>query len=111
MPVGRRYHIRGHADRCLLYYNQPRGFPNFLAIKYVISTHQTRMSTVFVALSVLDAIAQIKGTDALLCDVSNSRISDRLLSRQGWESHRPQRWHRNFIKRFYGEYPPSTLPV
>ena len=111
VPVGPRYHLRGPADRCLLYYNQPRQFPNFLAVKYVISTHRTRPVTVFGALAVLDAIARIKQTDALVCDVANSRISDRLLRRWGWESHKPQRWHRNFIKRFYGEYPQVVLPL
>ncbi len=108
IPVGPRYHLRGLSDRCLLYYNQPWQFPNFLAVKYLISTRHTRAATVFTALAVLDAIAQIKGTDALLCDVANSRISDRLLRRGGWEPHKTQRWHRNFIKRFYGEYPTAA---
>ena len=37
-PLGSRYHARGEADRCLLYFNQPRRMPNFLALKYVVST-------------------------------------------------------------------------
>ena len=111
IPVGRRYHLRGPADRCLFFYNQPRQFPNFLAVKYVVSTQATSLATICQAMAVLDAIAQIKQTDALLCDVANSRISDRLMHRWGWEPHRPQRWHRNFIKRFYGEYPQTALPA
>jgi hypothetical protein len=54
---------------------------------------------------VLDEIARIKQTDAIVCDVRNARISDRLLRRWGWESHVPQSRRRHFIKRFYGEYP------
>jgi hypothetical protein len=108
-PVGSRYHARGPADRCLLYYNQPLRFPSFLALKYVVSTEGTRYATFRASLAVLDAIASIKRSDALLCDAANSRISDRLLRRLGWEPHRPQRWHRNFIKRFYGEYPTSPF--
>jgi len=104
-PVGRDYHCHGEADRCLLFYNQPRRFPNFLALRYVVSTPRTRLVTFRTALNVLDIIARIKRTDALLCDVANTRISDRLLARWGWESHKPQWLHRNFIKRFYGEYP------
>ena len=57
---------------------------------------------------VLDQIARLKRTDALLCDIAGSRISDRLMSRFGWEPHKPQRWHRNYIKRFYGQYPAPT---
>ncbi len=105
LPVGPAYHARGKADRCLLYYNQPRSCPNFLALKYVVSTQDTPYATFSAALAALDAIAQLKQTDALLCDAFNQRLSDRLLKRHGWLPHKPQRWHRNFIKRFYGEYP------
>jgi len=105
LPVGPAYHVRGQADHCFLYYNQPRRCPNFLALKYVVSTQGTPYATFCVALATLDAIAQLKQSDALLCDAFNKRLSDRLLKRHDWEPHKPQRWHRNFIKRFYGEYP------
>jgi hypothetical protein len=104
-PVGPRYHVRGPADRCLLYYNQPRNFPNYLALKYVASTAGTSYATFLAALKSLDMLAELKGADALLCDAANTRLSDRLLRRLGWEPHKPQRWRRNFIKRFYGQYP------
>jgi flagellar motor protein MotB len=32
-----------------------------------------------------------------------------MLARFGWVAHKPQRWRRNFIKRFYGAYPPRAL--
>lgn len=108
-PVGPRYHAPGAADRCLLYYNQPRRFSNFLALKYVASTQGTTYATFLAALRTLDLLAELKQTDALLCDAANTRLSDRLLRRLGWEPHTPQRWRRNFIKRFYGEYPNPTL--
>jgi hypothetical protein len=108
-PLGPRYHGRGDADRCLLYYNQPRRMPNFLALKYVVSTHGTSYRTFRAALVVLDAIAALKRIDAIVCDAANIRLSDRLMARLGWEPHKPQRWHRNFIRRFYGEYPEEAL--
>ncbi|MBN1851965.1 MAG: hypothetical protein JW829_04545 [Pirellulales bacterium] len=108
-PFGERYHVRGAPDHCWLYYNQPMRFNNFLSLKYIVSSAATRYVTFLAALRVLDAIAQLKRSDAILCDVANSRISDRLLTRLGWESHKPQRWHRNYIKRFYGEYPKIEL--
>jgi len=92
-------------DRLLLYYNQPRRFPNFLVLKYVVSARQTGFATVCRALAVLDEIARLKRSDALLCDVSNWRISPRLMAREGWQAHCPSRWHRHYIKRFYGQYP------
>ena len=108
-PTGSAYHARGQADRCLLYYNQPRRFPQFLALRYIESTHGTNYATIRAALTALDALAEMKGVDALLCDAANTRISDRLLARFGWAAHAPSRWRRNFIKRFYGAY--STAVV
>jgi len=104
-PTGPKFHARGKSDRCLLYYNQPRRFSNFLALKYVVSTHGATYATFRAALVALDQLAELKGVDALLCDAANTRLSDRLLRRLGWEPHKPQRWRRNYIKRFYGVYP------
>jgi hypothetical protein len=56
------------------------------------------------SMAVLDEIARIKRSDAILTDAANFRISDRFLRRQGWERHTKARYHRNYIKRFYGEY-------
>lgn len=102
---GRLRHRFARGNRCRLYYNQPCRHRNFLALKYVVSSADTSLATFRLALTVLDEIARIKGTDALLCDVANLRISDRLLARWGWTPHCPHPWHRHFIKRFYGEYP------
>jgi len=108
IPMDPRYHASGAADRCLLYYNQPRRMPNFLALKYIVSTAGTRYATFRTALKVLDAVAELKRIDAIVCDAGNVRLSDRLMARWGWEPHKPQRWHRNYIRRFYGSYPQAT---
>ena len=65
------------------------------------------MATLRLGLAVLDEIARLKQSDALLCQVSNWRISAELLGRAGWVRHCPSRWHRHYIKRFYGVYPPK----
>jgi hypothetical protein len=52
----------------------------------------------------LDEIARIKGAHAIVCHVTNGRISDRLLRRWGWEAHCLNWKGRHFIKRFYGRY-------
>jgi hypothetical protein len=99
------YHRFVPGDRCRLYFNQPLRFPNFLAVKCIISARDTRFATVRRALEALDEIARIKGSDALLCDVANWRLSTAIMTRWGWESHCPSSWHRHFIRRFYGNYP------
>jgi hypothetical protein len=105
LPLGPKYHSRGTTDHCMLYYNQPLRMRNFLALKYVVSTVGTSYRTFRAAVLVLDAIAELKGIDAIVCDAVNMRLSDRFMARLGWEPHKPQRWHRNFIRRFYGQYP------
>jgi hypothetical protein len=104
-PLSSRYHATGDADRCLLYFNQPRRMPNFLALRYVITSERTSYRTFRAALTALDAVAEIKGSDAMVCDAANIRLSDRFMARMGWEPHKPQWWHRNYIRRFYGVYP------
>lgn len=109
IPLDPRYHASGAPDRCLLYYNQPWRMPNYLALKYIVTTSGTSFATFRAALKVLDAVAALKEIDAIVCDAANIRLSDRIMRRLGWEPHKPQRWHRNYIRRFYGEYPRVAL--
>lgn len=95
-------------DRCRLYYNQPQAMPNYLALKYIVSGRASTLATLRRVLDVLDEIGRIKRTDAIVCDAMNWKLSDRLMVRGGWEPHCPSRWHRHFIRRFYGTYPPAT---
>ena len=99
----RHHHQAGKV--CRLYYNQPRGGGNFLTLAYVESACDAGLAELRAALAVLDEIARIKRCDFLVTDVVNNRISDRLLARWGWSALAPRRWHRLFVKRFYGEYP------
>jgi hypothetical protein len=91
-------------DRMLLYYDQPRRCPNFLALKFARSARDTSLKTALLSLRLLDRIAEIKRSDAIVMDATNFRLSPRMLARFGWEPHAPSRWHRNYIKRFYGAY-------
>ena len=104
--IGRWSHRRCQGDHIRIFYNQPLRFPNFLVLKYAESARNTSLGTLSRALAVLDEIARLKQSDALLCDASNGRITRKLSSRWGWEPHCPSWFHRHYIKRFYGVYPP-----
>jgi hypothetical protein len=105
LVFGSWQHQHRQADFCRLYYNQPLRFPNFLAVTYLVSGRKTTLATIRRALETLDRIAMFKRADALLCDVANWRISREILARWGWQPHCPSRWHRHYIKRFYGVFP------
>lgn len=106
-----RSHARRRGDYCRLYYSQPAGMPRYLALKFVVSRRDTTLKTFRGALRVLDEIARIKGSDAIVCEAGNSRISDRLLRRWGWEPHVPSNRRRHYIKRFYGNFADESLPL
>jgi hypothetical protein len=109
--LGGLYHRHRPGDRIRIYYNQPRRFRNFLVLRYAVSARATTMATLCRALAVLDEIARLKQSDAILCEVANWRISRELLARFGWVPHCPSRWHRHYIKRFYGEYGAKDLDL
>ncbi len=107
--LGGWYHRFVPGDRCWLYYNHPRRFPNFLAVTCVLSARDTRLATMHRVLETLDEIGRIKGVDALLCDAANWRLSTSVMARWGWEPHCPSRWHRHFIRRFTRPPPPRVV--
>lgn len=104
--LGARQHRQRPGNHCWLYYNHPLSAPGFLALTYVVSARETTLLSFRGALTVLDEIARLKGSVAIVCEASNLRISDRLLRRWGWEQHLRSARGRHFIKRFWGEYPP-----
>lgn len=97
-------------NRCELFFHEPLTALGFLTLSYVHSGPQTSIGTLYAAGLVLDEIAKIKCSKAIVCNVSNQRISERALQRWGWEPH-CQHWSgRHFIKRFYGEYTEIRSP-
>jgi hypothetical protein len=106
---GRLWHSWRGGDRALLYYSQPWGHSNYLALRYCVSTRDCRLATARGALVILDEIARLKRSDAIFADASYSRISDRLPARWGWEPLGGKSLGRSFVKRFYGQHPAHQL--
>lgn len=96
-------------DRVLLYYNQPVMHRNFISLNYFVSDDGATLASIAVCLSVLDYVAKVKRTDAMVTEISNKRIKDRHLAHFGWEEHRKEDRGRHWVKRFYGQYPESFL--
>jgi hypothetical protein len=96
---------RQQRNVCRLYYNQPIGHRDFLTLSYIQSSLNTTLKTLYATLNVLNQIAYIKRSNAILAEVANDKISDRSLVRRGWERHREDSRQRHWIKRFYGTYP------
>lgn len=93
------------SDRCELFYHQTGAEGGFLTLAYVRSGKNTSPSTCYAATLVLDEIARLKQSSAMVCHVTNARISPRLLQRWGWQAHCLHWKGRHYIKRLYGNYP------
>ncbi|MEM7455200.1 MAG: hypothetical protein AAF456_12695 [Planctomycetota bacterium] len=104
--LGKGRHKKNHS---LVYYNQPAGHRNYLALAYTVTSIHTTWKTWVRSLAVLDFVAYAKRSDALLAEVYNKRISDRLLARLGWEPQNLSSSKRHWIKRFYGNFPDHPL--
>ncbi len=100
---------RPQGDVCSIDYHQPLGMPAFLTLDFIHSGVGTRAKTFLGACRVLDEVARIRGTLAIVAHVTNTSISDRLLQRMGWTRHQPNWSGRHWIRRFYDGYPESTL--
>ncbi len=95
-------------DRCEIYYHVPRSAPRFLTLSYIRAGVRTTPATIRAACMVLDEIARIKGSVAIVSQVINHRLSDRILRRWGWEPHCESLGGCHVIKRFYGNYPAAS---
>lgn len=91
---------RKKEDCCRLYFNAPVNCPGFLTLAYLQSNAGTQLATVQSALRTLDFVANVKRSNAIVCDASNLRLTDRMLARYGYEKHAPKLKGRHFIKRF-----------
>ncbi len=99
-------HLR--RDRAQFWYSQPMAHRNFLVLSYVVSEMGTTVVTLRAALKVLDQIAELKRSDAILCQAANARLTDRVMRFSGFEQHLHQQQGRHYIRRFYGEFPPTA---
>lgn len=100
-------HRRRGRDRCLLYFDQSWRQPNYLAVKYLLTYGGTSYASVVAARRAVDDVARVKGSDALVCQVSNKRLNGRIMKRWGWEPLNDSPRCTLYVRRFYGEYPGS----
>ncbi|TWU23873.1 hypothetical protein Pla52o_17960 [Novipirellula galeiformis] len=100
---------RMNDDVCWLDYHQPFGMPGFLTLDYIRSGQRAGYKTFIGAIRVLEEIARIRNSVAIVAHVTNGGISDRLLERNGWQRHLEEWSGRHWIRRFYDGYPESTV--
>ena len=87
------------SDFCCAYYAFPRRAPGFMSVLYARSGPNTQYKTLYRAVVVMDEIARLRGSDAIVCQTINLRASERLMNRWGYVRHALALGENHYIKR------------
>lgn len=91
---------RGDHQRCEIDFHVPRGMPAFVTLDYIRAGRRAGYANFRRAVRTLEQIAIIKGSHAIVAHVTNPMITDRLLTRLGWQEHCLNWRGRHWIRRF-----------
>ncbi len=70
-----------------------------MSVLYALSGPKTQYTTFYRAVVVLDEIARLRDSDAIVCQVINLQASERLMNRWGYVRHALARGDNHYIKR------------
>ena len=86
-------------EECRVYYSFPMGSPDYMAINYVVAGPSTSYSTLMRAMMTINTIATSRNASGIVCQATNSRLTERLMSRWGFEKHALSLGDDHYIKR------------
>lgn len=86
-------------DSCRVYYAFPMRAPNYMSVLYAHSGPNTSYKTLYRGVTAVEEIARIREAHAIVCQVSNSRLSERLMKRLGYVRHALNLGDHHYIKR------------
>lgn len=70
-----------------------------MSVLYAHSGPNTSYRTVYKGVTVVDEIAGIRNARAIVCQATNTRLTERLMRRLGYVRHAPLLGNNNYIKR------------
>ena len=87
-------------DFCRVYYAFPKRAPGFMSVLYARSGPKTQYKTLYRGVVVMDEIARLRDSHAIVCQMINLRTSERLMNRWGYVRHALAMGDNHYIKRF-----------
>ena len=87
------------ADFCRAYYAFPRRAPGYMSVLYARSGPNTRYKTILSAVSIMDEIAILNNSNAIVCQIISERGTERLMKRWGYVRHAASLGDNHYIKR------------
>lgn len=76
-------------DECRFYFAFPRSAPGFMSLLYVHAGEKTTYQTFHQGIASIEAIARLRRSHAIVCQVTNDRLSERMMNRWGYVKHAP----------------------
>lgn len=97
---------RDKHSRCEIDFHVPRGMPSFLTLDYIRSGRSATYADFRRCVRTLEQIGRIKRSYAIVANITNPAITDRLLTRFGWQQHCLTWKGRHWIRRLNDDTPP-----
>lgn len=86
-------------DECRFHYAFPRRSPGFMSLLYVHAGEKTSYRTFHQGIVAIEAIANIHRALAIVCHVTNDRLTHRMMTRWGYETHAKNLGAHHYIRR------------
>jgi len=86
-------------DECRFYYSFPIGSPGYMSLLYVHAGERTSYRTFHQGIVAMDTIAGLRASRAIVCQVTNDRLTDRMMYRWGYVKHAENLGPSHYIRR------------
>jgi len=86
-------------DECRFYYAFPIRSPGFLSLLYVHAGERTSYRTFHQGIVAIERIARLRKAQAIVCQVTNDRLTERLMQRWGYVRHAKHAGDNHYICR------------
>jgi hypothetical protein len=87
-------------DECRFYYSFPHSVPGYMSLLYVHAGEKTSYRTFRQGIVAMDTIARWRKSQAIVCQVTNSRLTHRMMTRWGYVRHAENIGDNHYIRRF-----------
>lgn len=86
-------------DECRFHYSFPRSATGYMSLLYVHAGEKTSYRTFHRGIVALEEIALLRHARGIVCQVTNDRLTDRMMTRWGYAKHAESLGDNHYIRR------------
>lgn len=87
-------------EECRFYYSFPRSAPGYMSLLYVHAGEKTTYRTFHRGIVAVEEIANLRKARGIVCQVTNERLTDRMMTRWGYSKHAESLGNNHYIRRW-----------